>query len=226
MHTFIPSSKIRLKTYEAFGGTPTSKENNCMETMYVPIYVVTYKVSIAIHPKIKESNVFNGTDRPGNHLPNSWLTNHLDIPKFGYIYKPRSRITLERMDPTRRDSQPVHYRSVFHRVGVARKKENPNIRAIGKLWNSPPLRRTPPPEVDPVWTARIFAPVLLSQLGGGYNWPCMGKWRPKILGGTKGEVSCWVVPPTTNPYGSYRPRQRPSGQKYRNHPRSRHFVDT
>jgi hypothetical protein len=47
-----------------------------------------------------------------------------------------------------------------------------------------------------------FAPVRLPQLGGGRIQlaTCMGKWRPKILGGAKGAVSGWVVPSTTNPW--------------------------
>jgi hypothetical protein len=76
----------------------------------------------------------------------------------------QTRINLERMDPTRRDSQPVNDRSVFHRVGDT-EQENPNIRAIENCATLP-LRRTPPLEVDPVWTAQMNSPRCYSQLGG------------------------------------------------------------
>jgi hypothetical protein len=96
---------------------------------------------------------------------------------------------------TRRNSQPVNHRSVFHRVGVARNERESQHPCHWKIVELAHFEGRP--RMD---RPNEFAPVRLPQLGGGRIQlaTCMGKWRPTILGGAKGEVSGWVVPSTTN----------------------------
>jgi hypothetical protein len=149
-----------MKTYEAFGGTPTSKENNCMETM--SLYKRCHVQNFNCHPSKNQSNVFNGTDCPGQLVLQGTILESLDTDsRHNFVMIS----PFQRMAPTRSN---FHFAEIIYPtcgeriiwdvlvvVGVLQNdipKFGYIYQEVGSLWNAWIL----PAETPSLSTIEVF----------------------------------------------------------------------